>query len=464
MSGGDPGTASRAGAAASLAAARLPMVRAIACGTTPSLAGLAHFVRVVFDDRFSVAAVGPSGLLFLNPALFSTADPTDLAFVFSHELMHLALDTHGRGDGYDRHVVNVSHDLVINQILLEDYPGFTEPPFGGIHWPGVAGMSLEQVIGLMLERDDLRGQAIPPRPSPGDWGARPRPSRTATPRRVPAASRGPLQEAFHRAGIPFPETLPDPATEPGPGELPPGMGWGDVLTPEEEELLGGGQQTPGLDLLRSEVRRLAAEANAAKAIQSGMVPGTGMGIGLGGESWQVEALRASSRPPWELAIQRWMDQAEPGRRTYARPSRKAGDGADMMLPGRWREGWALHVVLDTSGSMGSELAGVLGALACLCEASGVGSVRVVQCDACVAEDRWVEPWELSRFNLRGGGGSDMGPALEHLARDPGVRAVLVITDGRIMYPEEPPPFSVLWAVVGGPGRFQPGYGLVVGCG
>lgn len=74
----------------------------------------------------------------------------------------------------------------------------------------------------------------------------------------------------------------------------------------------------------------------------------------------------------------------------------------------------------------------------------------------------MEPEELEHYVIHGFGGSDLSPALARLADDPGVEAVVVVTDGAIDYPAEPPPFAVLWAVVnGGNPHFQPPYGQVI---
>ena len=62
----------------------------------PHLAGLAHLVRVVPTRYFSVAAVGPTGVLCVNPNLFGVMPLANAAFVLAHELLHLALDTHTR--------------------------------------------------------------------------------------------------------------------------------------------------------------------------------------------------------------------------------------------------------------------------------------------------------------------------------------------------------------------------------
>jgi hypothetical protein len=47
----------------------------------------------------------------------------------------------------------------------------------------------------------------------------------------------------------------------------------------------------------------------------------------------VTALRGIYRTPWEVALQRWMESVAPGERTFARPSRRGADRADVVLPG-----------------------------------------------------------------------------------------------------------------------------------
>ena len=55
----------------------------------------------------------------------------------------------------------------------------------------------------------------------------------------------------------------------------------------------------------------------------------------------------------------------------------------------------------------------------------------------------------------------MSPAMDQLADDPEVAAVLVLTDGYISYPAEEPPYAVLWGLVNGWAGFEPAYGTVV---
>jgi predicted metal-dependent peptidase len=186
------------------------------------------------------------------------------------------------------------------------------------------------------------------------------------------------------------------------------------------------------------------------------------GFGAGGETQTVNALRGLYRPPWEVALQRGLESVAPGERTFTRPSRRGEACVDGVLPGRRREGWMLNILLDTSGSMREEIPRALGAIAVFCDAVGVDQVRLVQCDTAVTADDTVEPTQLENFHVRGYGGSNLSPAMEHLTSDPSVRAAIVITDGEIDYPHAAPPYHVLWVMTQWAGSvFSPPYGRVV---
>jgi predicted metal-dependent peptidase len=161
-------------------------------------------------------------------------------------------------------------------------------------------------------------------------------------------------------------------------------------------------------------------------------------------------------------LQRWLDSVAPGPRTFYRPSRRGADRTDLVLPGRKREGWILNIVLDTSGSMADVIPRALGAIADFGEAVGVDQLRLVQCDTAVTSDRFLMPGEVGRHQITGYGGSDMSPAMRHLADDPRVEAVVVLTDGDIEYPREPMPYDVLWVLsADGEPSFEPPYGAVI---
>jgi predicted metal-dependent peptidase len=378
----------------------------------PHFAGLARSVRIAIDDRVPTMGVFASGRLVVNAAFADTLKENELVFVLAHELFHLALRTHDRARGADALRFNYAHDYIINDILRDEL-GFREIPAGGLDWKGARTKSAEEIM-LEMEKDPSKA---PRRPSVWRVG---------------------------RGGS-------------GQGSAP-GQG-GDVLDEQAEAELfpGDGDREAQADA----VRQAAARALALGAMMDA-VKGRGRGSDPAASSQQVTALRGLYRPPWEKALQRWLESVAPGERTFVRPSRRDSGRTDVVLPGRKREGWILNVVLDTSGSMTGEIPRALGAIADCCDALGVDQVRLVQCDAELTADRFVSPEELAEQEITGGGGSDLSPALRHLAADPRVEAVIVLTDGEIAYPPEAMPYGVLWVLPpGSSAAFQPPYGSVI---
>ncbi len=234
---------------------------------------------------------------------------------------------------------------------------------------------------------------------------------------------------------------------------------GDVLAEDvERDWFPEDADAQDRDALR--MRELAASAAALGEAMDAMRGRRG--VGRGAESRHVAALRGVYRTPWQLALQRWLESVAPAERTYTRMSRRANGRDDIVLPGRRRAGWLLNVALDTSASMADEIPRALGAIADFCDAAGVDQVRLVQCDAAVTGDEFLPPEALALHRIHGYGGSDLTPALDHLAAEPQTRAVLVITDGDVLYPAQSPPYDVLWLLPSGTAfPFTPRYGRVV---
>jgi predicted metal-dependent peptidase len=380
----------------------------------PHLAGLVAAARVTLDDRVPTIGVFASGRLTANPEFVRRLKDNELVFVLAHEMLHLALRTHDRAMGADRLEFNYAHDYIINDILRTELG--VPVPADGLDMPGAREKSAEEIVLEMRRNHQAQSKSRV-------WGGEPT-----------AAAR-----IF------------------GPGRGQPGDA-GDVLDIATER-----------ELYPEDARDAAEQSEqvkeaAAKAL--GLARAMGLARGLrgtdaGAASQTVLALRGIYRTPWKLALQRWIESVAPGDRTFTRPSRRQVEQPDVVLPGRRRQGWILNIVLDTSGSMADEIPRALGTLGEFCDASGVDQVRLVQCDAAVTGDELLDPYELAERRIEGYGGSDLSPALRHLAQDQHVRAVVVITDGEIAYPPEPMPYELLWLVPAGFRSFSPPYGRVI---
>jgi predicted metal-dependent peptidase len=390
----------------------------------PYLAGLAAALRFSLDDRIPTMGVFASGRMSANPRFAAKLKDDELIFVLAHELLHLALRTHDRARGSHHLEFNYAHDYIINDILRHEL-GFTTAPAGGLDMPGARDKGAEEIV-LEMRRnaDTMKSKS----------------------------------QVFDGEETTVGKALGKGRTKPGEGQGEPDNG-GDVLDDKRER-----EMFPGdTDNQKADAEKLREAAEKALALAKAIGAMKGMrGLGGGGETEIVTALRGLYGTPWQIVLQRWLESVAPGERTFNRPSRRQVEHADVVLPGRRRQGWILNIVLDTSGSMNEEIPRALGAIADFCDAVAVDQVRLLQCDTDITADDCVAPMDLARYQVTGYGGSDLSPAMLRLAEDPQIRAAAIITDGDIAYPTGRMPYDVLWVLPPGasPG-FQPPYGRVV---
>ena len=386
----------------------------------PHLAGLAAAVRVTLDWRVPTMGIFASGRLVANPGFTARLKDNELVFVLAHELLHLALRTHGRARGSGRLEFNYAHDYIINDILRSEL-GFATIPARGLDMPGARERTAEDIVLEMRRNADLMR------------------SRTQVWEGRDASVRQALAQGAD-----------DPSDRPNTGEA------GDVLADQTEREMfpsdteDQAQRKAAIDEAIARGQALAAAIGKLKA----------RGSVAAGMSAQVSALRGRLRPAWQQALQRWIESSAAGERTFARPSRRSAERADLVIPGRRRTSFMLNVVLDTSGSMTQAIAPALGAIADFCDSAGVDQVRIVQCDTAVTADETVSPDDLSTYAVRGFGGSDLSPAMLMLADDPLVRAAVIVTDGDIAFPADPMPYAVMW-VLPQAAQFNPPYGRII---
>jgi predicted metal-dependent peptidase len=438
----------------------------LACASLPHLAGLARTVRVELDRRVGAAGVFASGRLVVNPDFITGLPPREAAFVMAHELLHLALRTHERGTGSDPLLVNYAHDYIINDMLVHELG--IPVPAGGLALEGARQLSVERIVAQLQANPQSQPGSAWAAPSAGaeeeGEGDEPPEDETTELGRI-------FQEAMRKAGLlppakPTPPKGGKPHSRPRPGPPRPKK-WpaGDALRPELEREWYPGTRPQDQEKHTKAVREAAAKSASAGVLMERMRQLADPGPqDTGNTEMLTEAVKSWYHVPWEVALQRWLDAVAPGPRSYARPSRRGADRTDVVLAGRRREGWTLHIILDSSGSMCGDLPYALGAIATFCEGAGVEQVHVLQCDTVVTDDEYVTPEELARYQIRGLGGNDMHPAMLRLADDPEVEAVLILTDEDVTwypYPEQPMPYQVLWVLMRPLPDWTPRYGQVI---
>ncbi len=133
--------------------------------------------------------------------------------------------------------------------------------------------------------------------------------------------------------------------------------------------------------------------------------------------------------------------------SYRRPGRRRI--ANVVTPGMVQPVLRVGVVLDTSASMSDgQLRTALAELDAICVRAGIGADDriVVTADAAVHEVPRLR--RAADLPITGGGGTDLRPAIDHLAahrRRP--HLIVVLTDGATPWPHAPPPHQGVIAVL-----------------
>src|ERR1700677_2532737 len=120
----------------------------------PYLAGLIEKVQITFDRRIGTMGIFASGRLAINPDFVRSLSPQDLVFVLTHELYHLTLRTHQRGEGTNAFDFDLAHDYIINDMLREELQ--MPIPAGGLAWPGARHLSAEKLYAEIHRQDGYR--------------------------------------------------------------------------------------------------------------------------------------------------------------------------------------------------------------------------------------------------------------------------------------------------------------------
>jgi predicted metal-dependent peptidase len=125
--------------------------------------------------------------------------------------------------------------------------------------------------------------------------------------------------------------------------------------------------------------------------------------------------------------------------SYRRPSRRQRPGSPILLPSLTGADPIVSVIVDTSGSMTDEtqsmaLTEIVGILRSIGMNHGL---RVLAVDSAVQWSRRVI--RADQVRLLGGGGTDLRVGFKRaLAETPRPEVIIVMTDGRSLWPESPP--------------------------
>lgn len=224
------------------------------------------------------------------------------------------------------------------------------------------------------------------------------------------------------------------------------------------------------DMGKSKAEQKRIQRTVAEAVRVAAQGGRG-NVPSGIQRWAEEVL-GPSRIPWQQKLAQLCRnavayRAGAGDYRYDRPSRRQsafgyGSGSPVF-PALRMPIPRVAVIVDTSGSMGrEELAQGLAEVKAIL-AGANAQVDFFACDAAVHVARKVRNITEVMGLLKGGGGTDMRPAFDAVAKLPQPSEVIICaTDGMIGDPGPKPRAHVIWLAVGSFGdSFHPPWGEVV---
>ena len=350
----------------------------------------------------SIATMATDGVsLFYNPAFVEKLNAAELAGVLAHEVMHPALQHHTRRADRERARWNMACDYAINPMLLD--AGLTLPKDVLID-NRFRGMSAERIYSLIEEDENEEGSTGQPESQPGNGSG--------------GWEDGSVQN--------------DPCgDEPSAPSTPGGVG--QVLDAPEPEAESG----PSVSEQAREWQ-IAVEQAETVAKVAGKLPG--------GAVRAVEVSQAA-KVDWRELLQRAWSDTIPTDYSWTRPNRRHV-WAGLYLPGITSEGVGeIAIAVDCSGSVSSRQLGLFEAeVRSIMAGQRPRLVHVLYFDAAVQKVETYQAGQPVSLSPVGGGGTDFRPCFDWLDERGIVPQTLVfLTDLCGTFPEEVPPYPVLWA-------------------
>jgi predicted metal-dependent peptidase len=356
----------------------------------------------------SISTMATDGAsLYYNPDFVDTLNSATLAGVLAHEVMHPALQHHLRRSGRDLKRWNVACDYAINPILLD--AGLSLPE-GILVDNRFRGMSAERIYNLIQDEEDQ---------DPSNEQA----SGDDQPADGTSSEKADLEPEDKEA-----DGKPSAPSTPG--------GIGQVIDANEQE---DGEASTLPDQARE--WQIAVEQAQSVAKLAGKMPV--------GAVRTLEGAQAA-RVDWRELLRRAWSDTIPSDYNWSRPNRRHV-WSGLYLPGVTCEGVGeIAIAVDCSGSVSARQLGLFEAeIRSILAGQRPRLVRVLYFDAEVQKVDTYQAGETIVLTPVGGGGTDFRPCFEWL-RDRRIvpQTLVFLTDLCGRFPNEAPPYPVLWASTG----------------
>ena len=340
--------------------------------TTPAVAfygSLASNLADVIDDTVDTACTNGSTIKW-SPKFVEGLTDAEVRFVLLHETLHCAHDHFHRLPLNDQG--NEAGDYAINAILAK---------VAGISMP--KGGLLDAKFDNMAEEEILA--ALAKRPTPPPQPQQPQPQQPQ-----PQQGNGPCGG--------FETPAPAPAAKAG--------------------------QTPAPSMQEKWKRALVAADMAAKSLGRGNVPADLQRL--------IDSLTAPTRVDWRQETADFVRSSVATRNDWTRSARRMATAPVIYPRRKVNETGRVLFVRDTSGSIDDKLVGEFTALIAHCTADLGCSSIVMDCDAEIHGEHWLEAGEEAPNKAEGGGGTDFRPpfarAAELIEAGDSIAGIVYLTD------------------------------------
>lgn len=344
--------------------------------TTPAVAfygSLASNLADVIDDTVDTACTNGSTIRW-SPKFVEGLTDAEVRFVLLHETLHCAHDHFHRLPLNEQG--NEAGDYAINAVLAK-VAGISMPK-GGLLDAKFDGMAEEEILAALAKR---------PQPQPQPQQGQPQ----------QGAGQGQPQQGNGSCGG-FEAPAPAPAVKAG--------------------------QTPAPSMQEKWKRALVAADMAAKSLGRGNVPADLQRL--------IDSLTAPTRVDWRQETADFVRSSVATRNDWTRSARRMATAPVIYPRRKVNETGRVLFVRDTSGSIDDKLVGEFTALIAQCTADlGCASI-VMDCDAEIHNEHWLEAGEEAPIKAQGGGGTDFRPpfarAAELIEAGDSIAGIVYLTD------------------------------------
>lgn len=387
--------------------------------------------------------------LAYNPAYVDSLEPDALCGLLAHTVMHPACQHHTRRKGRDHDLWNMACDHAINWLLLD---AGLNLPVGYLDNPAYHGLNADEIYAALAsaESGDGPGELGESGDGPEQGDAAPEQAGSSH------GEEGSGDEVSGSGGQGEQDGGPDSGDD-GEAEnsKDPGMsgdpgGSGEVRDADNED---GSGSPRGQEKADEEWRMALAEA-AQQARDMGKLPG--------GLERLVKSV-LSPRLDWRELLDRFIRDRARNDYAWTPPSRRHLH-MGLYFPSLAQEALPEVVLaLDTSGSVTAhDLEQFAAELSAILEQYDT-TLRILYCDREIMGEQTVRREDLPlSLKACGGGGTDFRPVFRHVEETGMAPACLVYLTDMVStcFPENIPPYPVLWARIGGGGRIPP-FGNVI---